>query len=209
MKTFLISLIAVLASFAPSVALAQSNGAYHGGYKIFTQNLPPEQVFKLDSYMRHMTKEYDMDVKYLFEKLTQTQNERMKQYLKIMQTDFVNLEKTTVRWQPDTLNFGTIEEQTIVLDSFQVTNTGIHPYMIREVKPTCDCAVLRYPDFPIMPGETASIRIEFNSKNKAGRATPGIIIYDNSSPNRRHIIYLDGNVAPRGKVKSIMTSNME
>ncbi|MCB0527706.1 MAG: DUF1573 domain-containing protein [Saprospiraceae bacterium] len=113
-------------------------------------------------------------------------------------------ERTTVRWVPDTLFFGEIYEGAILLDSFRVTNTGEHPYMIREVKASCDCTVLRFPDRPVMPGETATIRLEFDSAGKAGHTQPGIIVYDNSKPNSRNILYLDGTVLPRKKPRSML-----
>lgn len=112
----------------------------------------------------------------------------------------VNL--TTVSWKPDTLQFGIIEEGTILLDSFVLTNTGVLPYEIRGAKASCDCTVLRYPKKTIPPGQSASIRIEFDSQGKAGLTQPGIIIYDNSSPNLRSILYLNGRVMPRRKPRN-------
>lgn len=103
---------------------------------------------------------------------------------------------------PDTLFFDNIDEGYILLDSFKVTNIGEHPYVVREVKTTCDCTVLRYPKEPLMPGETATIRIEFDSAGKAGLAQPGIVIYDNSAPNLRSIIYLSGYIISRKKPKN-------
>jgi hypothetical protein len=108
-------------------------------------------------------------------------------------------DKTTVQWEPDTLLFGEIHEGTILLDSFKVTNTGEYPYVIKSVKASCDCTVLRYPKEPLQPGQTATIRVEFDSAGKAGDALPGIIVYDNSRPNMRTIIYLSGYIIPRKK----------
>lgn len=109
---------------------------------------------------------------------------------------------TTVRWNRDTLDFQVIEEGTILLDSFVVTNTGTVPYQIYSVRSSCDCTVLRYPKTPVQPGKSASIRIEFDSQGKAGNTQPGIVVYDNSSPNLRSILYLNGHVKPRRKSKN-------
>ncbi|MBK7938794.1 MAG: DUF1573 domain-containing protein [Lewinellaceae bacterium] len=116
-------------------------------------------------------------------------------------------ERTTVIWQPDTLFFGEVYEGAILLDSFQVTNTGTNPYMIKSVKTSCDCTVLRFPTYSIMPGETAAIRVEFDSAGKAGHAQPGIVVYDNSQPNSRNILYIDGNVMPRKKPRNSLEGN--
>jgi hypothetical protein len=115
--------------------------------------------------------------------------------------------KTTVDWMPDTLYFENIDEGYILLDSFQVTNTGESPYLIREVKTSCDCTVIKYPKEPLLPGETAAIRIEFDTAGKAGLAQPGFVIYDNSRPNSRSIIYLSGYIIPRKKPKDPLGGN--
>lgn len=115
-------------------------------------------------------------------------------WLSFSQITAQSIEKTTVRWEPDTLFFDDIHEGYILLDSFKVTNTGEHPYVIREVKTSCDCTVLRYPKNPLMPGQSATIRVEFDSGGKAGFALPGIVIYDNSRPNARSILYLNGYI---------------
>ena len=112
--------------------------------------------------------------------------------------------RTTVAWDRDTIDFGVIEEGAILLDSFSVTNTGTVPYQIRNVRTSCDCTVLRYPKTPIQPGKTAAIRVEFDSRGKAGMAQPGIIIYDNSAPNSRSILYFNGRIVPRKKPKNAM-----
>lgn len=111
--------------------------------------------------------------------------------------------RTQVRWDQDTIFYGNIEEGTLLLDSFVVTNTGDRPYQIRDVRASCDCTIVKYPSNPILPGRSAAVRIEFDSTRKAGRAQPGIIVYDNSIPNRRSILYLDGEVVPRKQVKVI------
>lgn len=119
----------------------------------------------------------------------------------------VSGERTTVIWQPDTLFFGDVYEGAILLDSFRVMNTGENPYVIKSVKASCDCTVLRFPSHPIMPGETAAIRVEFDSAGKAGHARPGIVVYDNSQPNSRNILYLDGEVIPRKKPRNQLEGN--
>ncbi|MBK8429534.1 MAG: DUF1573 domain-containing protein [Lewinellaceae bacterium] len=80
-----------------------------------------------------------------------------------------------------------------MLDSFTVTNTGVIPYQIRRVRTSCDCTVLsQYPKSPLQPGKTATIQVRFDSQGKAGLARPRtIILYDNSAPNLRSILYFN------------------
>lgn len=114
---------------------------------------------------------------------------------------FATMPRTTVTWNRDTLFFGELEEGNYLLDSFVVRNTGVNPYHIKDVRTTCDCAIVKYPKEPLQPGGTAAVRFEFDSRRKAGYTQPALIVYDNSSPNLRKILYLDGTVVPRKNVK--------
>lgn len=111
--------------------------------------------------------------------------------------------RTEVRWEVDTLDFGSIEEGTLVLDSFVLHNTGNAPYVIRDVKTTCDCTLIKYPKAPVPPGGRAAVRFEFDSNVKNGYAHAGLIVYDNSAPNSRSILYFKALIYPRRQVKII------
>jgi hypothetical protein len=94
-------------------------------------------------------------------------------------------EPTTVQFLRDTIDFGTINEGFILLDSFVVVNTGSHPYVISGSKGSCDCTALGLPKYPVMPGDSAVIRVEFDSYRKAGKTLAGVIIYDNSKAQQK------------------------
>jgi len=110
---------------------------------------------------------------------------------------------TRIEWNRDTLHFGEIEEGTLLLDSFIVKNIGDAPYLIRDIKTTCDCTLVKYPKKPIPPGKSGTIRLEFESVGKSGATYPGLVVYDNSSPNARSILYLNGYIIPRRKIQVI------
>lgn len=161
------------------------------------KSLSTEQKLRLLEYIRFLGADLDKEVQFSFEQLNQTNREKATYYAGVLQKDAGNLSRTTVVWSRDTLRFGFIEEGTILLDSFVVTNTGKSPYVVTDIRTSCDCTVLKKPEFPIMPGESHTLRVEFNSSGKRGRSQPGIIVYDNSTPNLRNILYLDGEVIPR------------
>ncbi len=164
--------------------------------------LNAEQKSKVLDYAHFLGAYYGKGVEATCNLLDAKNQERVARYIAVLKNPG-KPEPTTVRWDRDTLPYGQIEEGFILLDSFMVTNTGTAPYIIQRTKCSCDCTVLHYPEFPVMPGDSAMIRIEFDSVNKVGRAIPGIILYDNSRPNRRNILYLDGFVAPKKAVKVI------
>jgi len=168
------------------------------------RKLTTDQKLKVLEYLRTLGANLDKEVQQTYEQVSNDNRAKVQQYLNMIQQRPDKMPTTSVRWNRDTIRFGQVEEGRIVLDSFKVTNIGREPYVIREVKTSCDCTVLRYPNFPVMPGETATLRLEFDSRGKIGAAMPGIIVYDNSSPNARNLLYLKGIVTPKKKPKDVL-----
>lgn len=168
------------------------------------KTLSAEQKEALLAYVRHLSQvSLDDQIQAAYERLTPAARESAARFAEVEQHRSARrpLPLTTVQWSQDTLRFAPMEEGEILLDSFTVTNTGKHPYVISNVSAGCDCTALRLPEYPVMPGETAVVRIEFNTAGKAGLAQPGIVIYDNSLPNYRTIVYLKGTISPRRNLK--------
>ena len=166
------------------------------------KNLTADQKEKMLEYMRQLGGNVDEEIQIMFSHLKPAEQTQVQQYLNSLQKETGTLKRTLVRWDRSTISLGKIEEGTIFIDSFTVTNIGQHPYVISDSRTSCDCTVLRTPKYPLMPGESAVIRIEFDSKGKIGKTKPGIILYDNSSPNARNILYIEADIVPRKPVKN-------
>lgn len=166
-------------------------------------SLNAEQSAKVSDYAHYLGAYYGKPLEATCKMLSAQNQERVIQYIHFLKNTGAPA-PTTVRFLRDTIPFGQIDEGAILLDSFVVVNTGTAPYFITSAKGGCDCTAVGVPKFPVMPGDTATIRIEFDSIKKAGHATPGIIVYDNSRPNRRNLLYMDGEIKPKGNVKIIV-----
>ena len=170
--------------------------------KPLLKQLSTEQKLQVLEYMRDMGADLDQQLICAFEQLDAKNRAQTTKYLQAVQPQQNGiLARTTVKWSKDTIRFAPIEEGNIWLDSVEVTNTGSTPYSIVNVQTACDCAVLNTPTKALLPGEKAMVRIEFNSKLKRGKVKTGIVLQDNSAPNARSIIYLQGEVIPRKKAK--------
>jgi hypothetical protein len=159
-----------------------------------------EQKKVLLDYIRSQGGNLDQEIRQLYDQLQPEQQEKSLLYLELLAKSAGQGAKpphTEVRWSNDTLSYQIIEEGMTVIDSFTVQNIGKYPYIIYSNKTSCDCTILRAPEFPVMPGESAVVRVEFNSANKIGKTRAGIVLFDNSAPNRRSILYLDGEILPR------------
>ena len=79
-------------------------------------------------------------------------------------------------------DFGTINDGDKVSHTFEFTNTGDNPLIISNAKGSCGCTVPTWPKEPIAPGETSSIEVEFDSKNKPGAQNKTVTITANTEP---------------------------
>ncbi len=73
---------------------------------------------------------------------------------------------TTLSFEQTEFHFGEIVEGEIIQNVVTFTNTGEEPLVISNAKATCGCTIPRWPKEPIMPGETADLLVQFDSKNK-------------------------------------------
>lgn len=106
---------------------------------------------------------------------------------------------TEIGFTETTFDFGTVEEGTIVTHVYTFTNTGQEPLVLADVKGSCGCTIPQWPREPLAPGETASITVEFNSKNKMGKRNQRVTITANTNPPQS-FIYLTGEIAPNSDI---------
>ncbi len=100
---------------------------------------------------------------------------------------------TTIEFEKTTYDFGDVEEGVRVTQVYTFTNTGDEPLIFSNARGSCGCTVPQWPREPIAPGETASITVEFNTKNKKGKRNQKVTLTGNTNPPQT-FIYLTGNV---------------
>ncbi len=104
-------------------------------------------------------------------------------------------DSTTVQLIDSLYNFGTVTEGEKVTYNFRFKNTGNKPLIITNTTASCGCTVPEKPEKPILPGETAFIKVVFNSKGKAGMNNKTITVTSNARPEFPQLL-LNGEVVP-------------
>lgn len=99
----------------------------------------------------------------------------------------------TIEFNEFTYDFGIIEEGEIVSHTYTFTNTSDELLVLSNARGSCGCTVPQWPREAIIPGETASITVDFNSKNKKGKRNQKVILTANTNPPQT-FIYLTGEV---------------
>ena len=79
-------------------------------------------------------------------------------------------------------DFGDILQGVSVSHNFIVKNVGDDDLIIFTAKGSCGCTVPQWPKEPIAPGETGTISVKFNSKNKKGLQNKSVTITANTTP---------------------------
>ena len=99
-------------------------------------------------------------------------------------------------WLERQHDFGVIREQDGKAHcQLRVMNTGTEPLLIVKVQVGCGCTGIDYPEDPIMPGDTATVRLSYNPSGRPGQFIKQAIIFTNTDI-KRTIVEISGNVIP-------------
>lgn len=92
-------------------------------------------------------------------------------------------------------DFGNINEGEKVTTEFILKNTGDADLIIISAVGSCGCTVPEPPKEPIKPGESAPIKVSFDSTGKPGQQEKSVTITTNTA-NGKEICKIMANVTP-------------
>jgi hypothetical protein len=76
-------------------------------------------------------------------------------------------------------NLGVVSQGAISQTSFEVTNSGLKPLVITDVKSNCGCVSWELPYNLIEPGKTQSLIVRFDTKQRKGHQYKNLTIFSN------------------------------
>ena len=79
-----------------------------------------------------------------------------------------------------TYNFGLLPINSEVETIFKFTNSGEKNLFITDVATDCDCVSASYSFDPVLPGESAEIKVKFNTTNRKGLQFHGLVVTTNA-----------------------------
>lgn len=91
-----------------------------------------------------------------------------------------------------TIDYGKIAKGSDKVRHFEFTNTGNEPLIIKTAKGSCGCTVPTYPQEPVMPGETKTIDVSYDT-NRPGPFTKTVTLTTNETPDT-HTLTIKGEV---------------
>ncbi|MEQ3689977.1 MAG: DUF1573 domain-containing protein [Flavobacterium sp.] len=93
-------------------------------------------------------------------------------------------------------DFGTIKEGEVVETEFIVTNIGDADLIIADAKGSCGCTVPQPPKEPIAPGQSAPIKVSFDSNGKTGQQNKTVTLTTNTE-NGKETFNVKANITPK------------
>ena len=93
----------------------------------------------------------------------------------------------------DVHDYGTIDKGADGSCYFTITNTGDAPLTITRAKGSCGCTVPDWPREPIAPGESAKMKVPYDT-NRPGRINKSVTITSNATNAPTKVVRIKGNV---------------
>jgi hypothetical protein len=80
------------------------------------------------------------------------------------------------------------------IHGFVFYNKGTAPLIIMKTHTSCVCSEVTFPPRPVMPGDSALIRVKYDPSKQKGAFFKTIHVYSNDPANRRAILTIKGEI---------------
>ena len=97
-------------------------------------------------------------------------------------------------FEPTTFDFGEMNQGDKKTHTFTLTNNGKSELIIRRVRSSCGCTAVAPSKSVIAPGETAPIKVTFDSRGKRGRQSKSITVITNDPKTPTTTLRISSNV---------------
>ena len=106
-----------------------------------------------------------------------------------------------------TWDFGQVEEGEVLRHSFELKNESKNVMNIKDTDTSCGCTASQAKKRRLMPGESTTIEVQFNSKGYSGYTSQFIYVHTDSldNPIIRYIIKAD--VVKKYQSKTLQIQN--
>jgi hypothetical protein len=112
------------------------------------------------------------------------------------------------KFESETINYGKVALGSEGTRTFEFTNVGDAPLIIKDIKSTCGCTVPKKPEAPIMPGQKGQIEVSYDTKRPGG-FSKAITVISNAKKSRT-MLKIKGFISKKevpAKEKSIMSDS--
>lgn len=97
-----------------------------------------------------------------------------------MALDKLEINEAIITFDAETMDYGTIEQNSNGERTFTFTNNGNAPLILSNVKSSCGCTVPSYSKTPIAPNTSGVITVKYDTK-KVGAFSKTITVTSNAT----------------------------
>ncbi|MFN3341805.1 MAG: DUF1573 domain-containing protein [Flavobacteriales bacterium] len=98
-----------------------------------------------------------------------------------------------ITFDKDEHNYGNIKQGGNGECEFKFTNTGTEPLIIQDAKGSCGCTVPEWPKGAIKPGESAVIKVKYDTK-RVGPINKSVTVTSNAVNEGTKVLRIKGTV---------------
>ena len=98
------------------------------------------------------------------------------------------------KFETETLDYGTIENDSDGNRVFKFKNVGTEPLIISNAKGSCGCTTPEWPKEPIAPGASAEIKVHYDTK-RTGNFTKTVTLTSNAAESTKVLTIKGGHQA--------------
>jgi len=105
------------------------------------------------------------------------------------------LKNGAMLYLPETqYNFGKVEEGKVVSHTFKLINKGSVDLEVKDIKTSCGCTAAMLSNKKIKPGETGTLKVDLDTKNRIGKMSRTITIVSNDIEQENKVLTIYAEV---------------
>jgi hypothetical protein len=86
-------------------------------------------------------------------------------------------------------NFGFVKKGEVVKLNYEISNKGNEPLLISNIEIGCSCTTVEYDKKPVLPGQTATVIILFDTKTVYDRQDRTVLVQSNDKKGPHKLRY--------------------
>ena len=94
-------------------------------------------------------------------------------------------------------DFGKVKEGDVVSYDFTFSNKGKLPLLVKDIKTSCGCTAAVVSEKNLNPGQSGTIKVDLDTKNRQGRMSRTVTIVSNDMNEPNKIITITADVLKR------------
>ena len=111
-----------------------------------------------------------------------------------------NPNAATIDFETEVVDYGTVEKGANGEREFKFTNNGKEPLIITSARGSCGCTVPSWPKEPIAPGESAVIKVKYDTQ-RVGPINKSVTVNSNAKTPVK-VLRIKGKVVKPEQVKT-------